>query len=75
MCSFRKPSVSDAAFDDVFNDIEGNPYTMINDIVSRTGWSRGTVVAVVNILREDRAVSRCNGYRGGYAYRANKVDK
>ena len=69
MCSFRKKHISDHAFDDVFSDIRANPYSMVNDIVSRTGWSRATVMAAIDILREDRVVSRCTGHSGGYAYR------
>jgi hypothetical protein len=75
MCWVRKNTVSDAAFEDVQVDIQNNPWSTVNDIVSRTQWSRGTVVSVINLLREDRAVSRCRSYNGGFAYRANDILK
>ena len=75
MCWVRKPNVSDAAFEDVQTDIQNNPWSTVNDIVSRTEWSRGTVVNAISQLREDRAVSRGKLSNGVYIYRANDILK
>lgn len=73
MCWIRKPIASDVAFEDVQVDIRNNPWSTVNDIVSRTQWSRGTVSNVIRQLREDRAVSRSKLINGVYVYHSKDL--
>jgi len=61
--------VSDAAFEDILTDLSDNPWSTISDVASRVPWSRATVANVVNLLRSEAAVKRCNGPYGAYCYK------
>jgi hypothetical protein len=60
--------VSDTAFEEVYHDFRDNPASTIRDVVSRTGWSIGTVTNVTLHLRNEGAIKRSRNEKGYFVF-------